>query len=152
MFRPELIDARETYPLRHSVLRPTLTIDQVGMEHDDLETSFHVGARCTDTGNILAIMTVMRDPLPDGLIGTGMMAWRIRGMASHPEARGTGAGGAVLAFGIAHAWGMHNDLIWCNARRVAYGFYERYGFEIVGDEFDIEGIGPHKVMVRQTDR
>ena len=146
MFSVELIDSKETHTLRQMVLRPTLTIEQVGMDHDDHATSFHVGARCDDTGNILAIMTVMRDPLPDGQPGSDAMAWRIRGMASHPEARGTGAGGAVLAFGMAHAWARHNDLIWCNARRVAYGFYERYGFGYESDEFDIEGIGPHKVM------
>jgi len=141
-FRVELIPARETYALRQAVLRQNLTIDQVAIDGDDDPQSFHVGARCASTGTILAIMTVMRNPIP----GTETIAWRIRGMASRPDARGTGCGGAVLEMGMNHAWSQHRDTIWCNARRVAYGFYERYGFDFASDEFDIPGIGPHKVM------
>ena len=144
-YHVELIDPHETYPLRQQVLRPTLTIDQVAMDHDDLSTSFHVGARSPETGEVIAIMTVMRDPVP----GSEDIAWRIRGMASSPEARGTGSGGAVLKFGIKHAWSMDRKTIWCNARKVAYGFYQHYGFVLVGEEFDIPGIGPHKVMTIQ---
>ncbi len=145
-FQIELIPARETYALRQSVLRQNLRIDQVAIEGDEDPQSFHVGARCASTGTILAIMTVMRNPIPDTSPDTGTIAWRIRGMASHPDARGKGCAGSVLEFGMNHAWSMHRDTIWCNARRVAYGFYERYGYDYASDEFDIPGIGPHKVM------
>jgi len=40
-------------------------------------------------------------------------------------------------------------LLWCNARVVALGFYERLGFVTEGPEFDIHPIGPHYVMTRQ---
>jgi predicted GNAT family N-acyltransferase len=142
MGRVELIRSEETYMLRQLVLRPTLSIDQVAMDHDETKGTFHVGAM-DEAGEVVAIMTVMRDCVP----GTESQAWRIRGMASHPESRGNGLGGAVLKFGLAHALAISKDTVWCNARRVAYGFYERYGFRIVGEEFDIAGIGPHKVMV-----
>ncbi len=142
MHEVRLISPQETYRLRQLVLRPTLTIDEVGMDHDDAESTFHVGA-VDQAGTVVAIMTVMRDCVP----GTENVVWRIRGMASDPDARGTGCGGAVLEFGVAHAWGMHRDTIWCNARKVAYGFYERFGFRLASDEFDIPGIGPHKVMI-----
>lgn len=137
-----LIKPAETYRLRQMVLRPSLTVDQVGLDYDTAQGSFHVGA-IDEHGQVLAIMSVMRDCVPE----TDRVVWRIRGMASDPDTRGTGCGGAVLEFGIAHAWGMHRESIWCNARKVAYGFYERYGFRLTSDEFDIPGIGPHKVMI-----
>lgn len=142
MHEARLIQPSETHRLRQMVLRPTLTIDEVAMNHDDLESTFHVGA-LDKKGTVVAIMTVMRDCVPE----TEKIVWRIRGMASDPDARGTGCGGAVLEFGVAHAWGMHRETIWCNARKVAYGFYEHYGFRLASDEFDIPGIGPHKVMI-----
>lgn len=142
MHEVRLIEAQESYRLRQLVLRPMLKVDQVGAEHDHAADTFHVGALDMD-GRVIAIMTVMRDCVPN----THRVAWRIRGMASDPDARGTGCGGAVLEFGIAHAWGIHRETVWCNARKVAYGFYERYGFRLASDEFDIPGIGPHKVMI-----
>lgn len=39
--------------------------------------------------------------------------------------------------------------MWCNGRTVARGFYERHGYEAVGDEFVIEGVGPHHVFLRK---
>lgn len=141
MLSAELIPAEDTYELRQMVLRPNLTIEQVAMDHDHLESSFHVGVR-DGSGRVIAIMTVMDDAVPE----TDEPAWRIRGMASHPDSRGSGCGGSVLEFGLARANSIEQRPVWCNARRVAYGFYERYGFRIVSDEFDIPGIGPHKVM------
>jgi hypothetical protein len=38
--------------------------------------------------------------------------------------------------------------VWCNARSPARGFYEREGFTIEGDTFEIAGIGPHFLMAR----
>ena len=141
-WRIELIPAKDAYPLRQMVLRPYLRIDQVGADYDHAEGTFHVGVRDAG-GRIVAIMSVLRDRVPE----SGEEAWRIRSMASHPDVRGQGFGGMVLGFGIRHALECERLPIWCNARRVACGFYERYGFEIRGAEFEIEGIGPHSVMV-----
>ena len=30
-----------------------------------------------------------------------------------------------------------SEILWCNARTTAFEFYEKMGFTIVGDEFDI---------------
>ena len=37
-------------------------------------------------------------------------------------------------------------LFWCNARAVATGFYERLGWRIVSDVFEVPTAGPHYVM------
>lgn len=83
--------------------------------------------------------------VPEGEPG----AWRIRGMATEPAARGHGAGGAILAGLIDHARGQGASRIWCNARVPARGLYERAGLTAVSAEFEIEPIGPHVVMERR---
>jgi ribosomal protein S18 acetylase RimI-like enzyme len=83
-----------------------------------------------------------------GLIGPdgGPGAWRIRGMATEPAARGRGAGSAVLAALIDHAVTNGATRIWCNARIAARSLYERAGLRVVSEEFDVPRIGPHYVM------
>ena len=41
------------------------------------------------------------------------------------------------------------DVLWCNARMVAIRFYKSLGFKIIGDIFNIEGIGPHYYMYKE---
>jgi ribosomal protein S18 acetylase RimI-like enzyme len=76
--------------------------------------------------------------------------WRVRGMATEPEARGRGAGSAVLDALIEHAAAQGATRIWCNARIPAVSLYARAGFEVESEEFEIPGIGPHVVMARRV--
>jgi predicted GNAT family N-acyltransferase len=36
--------------------------------------------------------------------------------------------------------------VWCNARTPARSLYERAGFTVASDEFELPEIGPHLVM------
>jgi ribosomal protein S18 acetylase RimI-like enzyme len=83
-----------------------------------------------------------------GLVGPegGPGAWRVRGMATVPEARGGGAGTAVLSALVEHAAAHGATRIWCNARIGARSLYERAGFRVISEQFDIPEIGPHYVM------
>lgn len=88
-----------------------------------------------------------------GLVGPegGPGAWRIRGMATIPEARGRGAGTAVLSALVEHAVGNGATRIWCNARIGARSLYERAGFRVDSEQFEIPEIGPHYVMELAVD-
>ena len=93
----------------------------------------------------------------DALVAVGFVApeggpgaWRIRGMATAPAARGRGAGAAVLDALVSHALGNGATRVWCNARDAARAFYERSGFRVVSDEFEVPEIGPHYVMERTS--
>lgn len=88
--------------------------------------------------------SVYREDRPGGPAG----GWRLRGMATAADVRGTGFGAALLAACIEHVAASGGGELWCNARQVAIGFYRRAGFEVVSDEFDIPRIGPHVVMAR----
>jgi ribosomal protein S18 acetylase RimI-like enzyme len=67
-------------------------------------------------------------------------------MATDAGARGRGLGGAVLAALIEHAREHGAARVWCNARTPARAFYERAGFHVTSEEFEIAPIGPHFVM------
>lgn len=134
--------------LRALVLRPGWGSDRCAMPHDTAEGTFHLAALRERDGEVLAIMTMMVDDVPEVGGLTPGPGWRIRGMASHPDARGLGCAKALVVEGVERVWRERRDPVWCNARRVAYGFYANLGFGLFGDEFDIEGIGPHTVMAR----
>ncbi len=94
----------------------------------------------------------------DALVGVGLIgpdgdpgAWRIRGMATEPAARGRGAGSAILAALIDHAVANGATRIWCNARIGARSLYERAGLGAVSEEFEVPKIGPHYVMERRLE-
>jgi predicted GNAT family N-acyltransferase len=69
-------------------------------------------------------------------------------MATDAAMRGAGIGRAMLADGLARVSARGGDLVWCDARTTAVGFYERMGFLVVTAEFDKPGIGPHVGMLR----
>jgi predicted GNAT family N-acyltransferase len=76
--------------------------------------------------------------LPDGHIGR---------MAVLAQARGSGAGSALLVALIEEARRLGHRLVQLNAQTHARAFYERHGFVAYGTEFDDAGIA-HIAMRR----
>jgi GNAT superfamily N-acetyltransferase len=123
-----------TRPLRKAVLRPHQPVEELAAyEPDDAAA---VGA--FDREELVAVGLVG----PEGAPGS----WRVRGMATAPEARGRGAGTAVLEALVDHARSHGATRIWCNARTPALSLYERGGFDVASAEFELPEIGPHYVM------
>jgi predicted GNAT family N-acyltransferase len=128
-------------PLRQAVLRPGRPVEESSFAPDMDPATVHLAA-VDATGAVLGCATWFPEPWQ------GAPAWRLRGMATAPAARGTGLGGRLLEEGLALARDAGVGLVWCNARTLAVGFYRRYGFETVGEEFE-SGYGiPHFVMCR----
>ncbi|MFQ3344413.1 MAG: GNAT family N-acetyltransferase [Candidatus Poseidoniales archaeon] len=71
--------------------------------------------------------------------------YRIRGMAVESEFRNMGIGSDIVK-NLQNEVSKENAGIWCNARIKAVPMYERCGFKIVSDIFEIEGIGFHYDM------
>ena len=153
----EVIPTPESYPLRHAVLRPHQSIAEVVWENDDAPGHGNLRRnralerrhrRCGD--GVPRAGTFRRDR------GRGSSArcrertstWRLRGMATRPDAQGQGIGSAVLKAVLDHVAAAGGDLLWCNARVSAVAFYERAGFRTWGPEWVIGSIGPHVVMWR----
>lgn len=138
------IDLRTARQLRHQLLRPHQEPWEIVFEGDDEADTAHLGAFEDDV--LVGIASVMREAPPWDPAAT--RAWRLRGMATLPEIRGQGYGGALLERTLAHAVDQGAELAWCTARVPAVAFYRRFGFERVGGVFDVPPIGPHILMRR----
>jgi ribosomal protein S18 acetylase RimI-like enzyme len=73
-------------------------------------------------------------------------AWRVRGMATAPAARGRGAGTAVLDALVAYAREQGASSVWASVRTPARTLYERAGFRQTSEVFEPPKIGPHVIM------
>jgi predicted GNAT family N-acyltransferase len=135
------VPVQAVLPLRQSVLRPGRPVQECTFEPDLDPATVHLAA-VDAAGDVLGCATWFAEPWQ------GAPAWRLRGMATAPAARGVGLGGRLIEQGLALARDAGVGLVWCNARTTAVGFYRRYGFETVGEEFlSAQGI-PHFVMRR----
>jgi predicted GNAT family N-acyltransferase len=136
------VPAEAGYPLRRAILRPDG--GEPAWAGDEDPRTVHLGARTAD-GRLVGVVRCSPAPCP---YRAGARApWQLRGMATDPTVRGTGAGRALVADGLARVAAAGGDLVWCDARVPAAGFYERMGFTVVTGEFDKPGIGPHIGMV-----
>jgi predicted GNAT family N-acyltransferase len=134
------VDVAAITLLRHAVLRPMLPVAASAYREDDDDATVHLAAYDA-VGAVVGCVTIF----PEGITGHPD-AWRLRGMATAPELRGTGVGAQLLAAAIDAATAARAPLLWCNARAPAEGFYARYGFAGIGELFDVTDLGPHRFM------
>ena len=140
--RVEAVPADAVRPLRGRVLRPGEPAGALVYPGDDHPDALHAAVR-DGAGAVVGIATVAPDPHPrDPRPGD----WRLRGMATAPEARGRGLATALLTACLDHARARGGARLWCNARVSAEGFYLRAGLLPEGERFDLPGIGAHVVM------
>src|SRR3954468_9021669 len=134
-------DADTTYPLWRDVLREGRPVPRLA----DPAGTFHLAAR-TAEGHVVGGVRFSPAPCP---WRPARAPWQLRGMATDPLARGTGAGRALVAEGLARVAALGGDLVWCDARLAAVGFYERMGFVVVTEQFDKPEGGRHHGMVTE---
>lgn len=141
----EVSDAETTYPLWRDVLRGGHPVPRL----EDPPGTVHLAARAGD-GRVVGVVRFA--PAPCAWRPAARAPWQLRGMATDPAVRGTGAGRALVDAGLARVFDLSGDLVWCDARTSAAGFYERMGFTVVTSEFDKPGIGPHLGMLLDLPR
>ncbi len=129
-------------PLRAAVLRGG---GPAGMPGDDDPATVHLAARSPD-GEVIGVARLSPAPCP---WRAARSPWQLRGMATAPDARGTGVGRVLLDGCLAVVAQRGGDLLWCDARVTAAGFYERMGLTVVTGEYDKPGVGPHVGMVKE---
>ena len=127
-------------PLRSAVLRGG---GPAGMPGDDDPATVHLAARTAD-GEVAGVVRLSPAPCP---WREARAPWQLRGMATDPVARGTGVGRLLLDASLELVGARGGDLVWCDARTTAAGFYERAGFTVVAGPYDKPGIGPHLGML-----
>ena len=128
-------------PLRSAVLRGG---GPAALPGDDDPATVHLAARTPD-GRVVGVVRL--GPAPCPWRPDARAPWQLRGMATDPAVRGAGAGRALVDASLALVARRGGDLLWCDARVSAAGFYERMGLTVVTGEYDKPGIGPHVGMV-----
>ena len=136
----KFITSDETLALRSLILREGLDPAQCLFEGDDERSSFHLGYFKDE---LLACIATFHKQEREGFSGVG---FQLRGMATLAAYQRKGIGNQLLNFSIVYLRGQQANYIWCNARKKAYYFYQGIGFEFISDEFELEGIGPHRAM------
>lgn len=138
------IEAMETYPVRHSILRPHQDPSTCVYPGDEAPTTFHLGA--FNEGKLIGIASFYKEK---NLAFEQESQYQLRGMATLSEYRGMNIGMQLIIEAETILKEHQVDLWWCNARMVAIGFYEKLGLSVHGGIFEIEPIGLHKVMFRE---
>lgn len=138
-----MINSKETHAVRHPVLRVGKPIESCVFEDDDHQTTIHLGL-FTD-GNLISICSFFNKPNPN-IFETPQ--YQLRGMAVLEAFQNKGLGKIILKHGEDLLKVKNIKTIWCNARETAIEFYKKNGYQIVGEPFNIKGIGLHYTMYK----
>ena len=131
--------------LRYEVLWPHKnSSSDCTIEPDSAESTFHIGA--TMGNEVVGTSTLIIDINPNF---EEQNQYRLRAMATSPKIRGTRTGVAIVNKAIEELQKRNVKLLWCDARLIATGFYEKLGFKIKGDVYEVPNIGPHKLMYKE---
>ncbi len=140
------ISATETIRVRQPILRPGLPVETCVFKGDELKSTIHLGAYYND--QLIGVVTYMKN---NTSIFETNYQYQLRGMAVLSNFQKKGIGKLLLEKGEQILKDKNTELIWCNARKVAVPFYEKKGFTITGNLFNIPGVGPHYVMQKTLD-
>jgi GNAT superfamily N-acetyltransferase len=141
--RVEEVPAEATHDLRRRILRGNRPDAVVVFPEDHRPGAFHLAVRHDDT--TLAVASFSAEGTPHR---PGRSAVRLRGMAVDWPFQQHGVGRLLVTTVIDRLRSGGVDVLWCNARDSAGGFYSRLGFEVVGEGFVLPESGiAHHVML-----
>ena len=138
-----LVSATELFTLRNLVLRPGKPLHTTFYNKDNNLDTFHLAIYIESKVQCIATF------YPEKIEGVySRNAYRLRGMATHPKYRRKGLGRNLMQSAFTHLLQTQADLLWCKARLEAIPFYLSLGFQIIGEQYYIEEIGPHYTMYK----
>ncbi len=130
-----------TLALRSKILRNGLPPEDCVFPTDQVTGAFHLAYFVED--NVATIASFFPSKYGDKTD----FGYQLRGMATDTVFVGKGYGSKIIEFAISYIKKTEAQYIWCNARASAVEFYKKLGFELVSDEFEIAGVGPHYEMI-----
>tara|TARA_B100000700_G_scaffold329516_2_gene451502 strand:+ start:17 stop:466 length:450 start_codon:yes stop_codon:yes gene_type:complete len=138
------IEAEKIRPLRHTELRQGQPFSTTSYLRDDDPNTFHMA--CLVDNKVVTCATFYPQETEKIL---SKNSYRLRGMATDSNYRRKGYGRDVMEASFQKLKVFGADILWCNARLAAISFYEFLGFKIIGEKFNIEGIGGHYYMYKE---
>jgi GNAT superfamily N-acetyltransferase len=127
--------------LRHRVLRAGLPAEAAHFSGDEAATTKHLAAMID--GRVVGCATILLNEWE------GEPAWQLRGMAVEEHYRSQGIGKVLLDAAERIATESGTAIMWCNARVPAVRFYQKHGWAVVSDEFEVPSAGPHVKMIKR---
>lgn len=143
MYSIKQIPSQATFAVRLPVLRPGKPVESCIFEGDDLPTTAHFGV--FDDENLAGIVSVFKEKTP---LLADQNQFQLRGMAVLDSHQKKGLGDRLVKAAEEYITTQNGGAIWFNAREIAVGFYNKMGYEIIGEPFTISNIGIHYVMYR----
>ncbi|WP_044640789.1 GNAT family N-acetyltransferase [Risungbinella massiliensis] len=144
MLKIKTITPEDTYPIRHKVLRPNQPIETCQYDTDHQKDSFHLGAFLD--GKLISIASFYCET--NDCFNTDLQ-YRLRGMATLEEYRNQKAGSSLIQYAETLLKKRGAQLWWCNARTSVSNYYQKLGLSEHGKVFEINPIGPHKLMYKK---
>ena len=136
--------AKQTYELRHPLLRKGQPYDSCHLENDNHPRTIHLGA--FNSSRLVGILSAMPNCCPDYYDQT---AFQLRAMAVHPEFQRKKIASQLIQhifFKLKEDSTIQN--VWLNARINANTLYLNNGFQVLGAPFEIKPIGVHQRFIK----
>jgi len=136
----KIISLQDLRKIRHSELREGKPYSTTLWDHDKDKDTKHYGLILD--GHPVSIGTSFLNQCPEK---PEAVSYQLRGMATVKKERGKGYGRQLLD-GLVKKLKENEqaEILWANIRVSALPFYEKFGFKIVSDVFDVKDIGPHQ--------
>ena len=138
------VAAEDVRPLRHIELRKGQDFSTTSYLKDYEAGTFHMACIVGDKTVTCATFYPEKS-----IIIKSDNAYRLRGMATDFNFQRKGYASDLMEESFKELKNRDCGMVWCNARLVAVDFYKSIGFKIIGELFDIEGIGPHYYMYKE---
>lgn len=136
--------AKQTYELRHPLIRKGQPYDSCQLENDNHPQSIHLGAY--SSSRLVGILSAMPNCCPDY---NDQSAFQLRAMAVHPEFQRRKIASQLIQ-NIVRRLKEDSKVenIWLNARVNANALYLNNGFQAIGTPFEIKPIGVHQRFIK----
>ena len=139
------ITAKQTYELRHPLLRKGRSISACHLPLDNDSKSIHLGAYFET--QLVGVLSAFNKSCPGYESKNGI---QFRAMAVLPPFQGKGIASQLIkkAFlSVRKTLTIHH--IWLNARIIAKDFYLKNNFKPIGSVFEIDPIGLHQRFIKK---
>ncbi|WP_438969234.1 GNAT family N-acetyltransferase [Nonlabens sp.] len=149
MIEIQSITARETLPVRHKILRKGRSLKDCHFAGDELGTTFHLGAFEKEKVVGVATFLMNKDTQLESIEDIKLhYCYQLRGMAVLETAQGKGVGKKLITRAEKLLKERFIKALWFNARILAVPFYEKMGYQIASDIFEIPSVGDHYKMIK----
>jgi hypothetical protein len=137
----------EVRPFRLAYLRPGQGEAGVTYKTDDEPSAAHLGAYLGE--RLVGVVSHHLENRVAGVAPYGHPGVRARGLAIEPDAPLPAVADRLLATVLEAARALQAGEVWANVRLVQDPLYAAAGLAAVSSEFDIPGLGVHRVMARR---